>query len=178
MKTKVKPGTHRVALLDGDRKIYETTVDVREGATATILRDVSAERTEAPRPVTASTTPAPRDEVPRPTPAAASAPQSGGIAPTPSPGTASARQAPAPVAPPAVGAGEGGVLEISSPGLYGVVWVNGRPRGYPPLAVRDLPPGPAKVEVRVNGVQKRTATAMVKAGLTTSVKLRALDAAP
>jgi hypothetical protein len=35
-----------------------------------------------------------------------------------------------------------------------------------------------KVEVRVNGVQKRVATALVKAGLTTSVKLRSVEATP
>ena len=71
-----------------------------------------------------------------------------------------------------------GVLEVSSPGLRGVVWVNGSPRGYPPLTVRDLPAGPTRVEVRINGVAKRTATAIVEAGSTTSVKVRSLEGSP
>lgn len=70
-----------------------------------------------------------------------------------------------------------GVLEISS-GLHGVVWINGSPRGYPPLTVRDLPAGPTQVEIRINGVRKRAATAIVEAGTTTSVKLRPSDRAP
>jgi eukaryotic-like serine/threonine-protein kinase len=86
---------------------------------------------------------------------------------------ASAQQ-PAP-SPQADTPGGVGVLEISSPSLHGVVWVNGRPRGYPPLAVRDLPPGPAKVELRINGIARRVATAIVKADSNTTVKLRASD---
>src|SRR6185503_9588337 len=105
MKTKVRPGAHRVALLDGDRKVYETTVDIREGATATILRDLSAERAEAARPVAAVPAPVvPRDEAPRTAPIAAPAPTapSNGVAGT------TFGQARAPAAP-AV-AGEVGVL--------------------------------------------------------------------
>ena len=76
-------------------------------------------------------------------------------------------------------AGSGtGALAISSPGLYGVVWVNGRPRGYPPVELSDMPPGPTKVEVRVNGVEKRSSTVVVKPGVTTSVNLRTAEPAP
>jgi len=38
--------------------------------------------------------------------------------------------------------------------------------------VRDLPAGPAKVEVRVNGVQKRASRVVVQPGSTTSISLR------
>ena len=60
----------------------------------------------------------------------------------------------------------------SFPGLYGVVWINGRPRGYPPLEVTDLPAGPAKVEVRVNGIEKRSSTVVVEREKKVSVTLR------
>jgi hypothetical protein len=176
MRTKVKPGSHRVALLDGDRKVYETTVDVKEGATATLLRDVSAERTtEAPRlaaPPPAAVSP-PKEEAPRV--AAAPVPQK-------PPSTAMAAPARIVEVPDRTQSGRGssetGALEISSPGLYGVVWINGRPRGYPPLEVRELPAGSAKVEVRVNGVQRRSATVVVKPGISTAVSLRSQDTAP
>jgi hypothetical protein len=65
-----------------------------------------------------------------------------------------------------------GALQITSPGLYGVVWVNGRPRGYPPLEVGDLGRGPAKVEVRVNGIERRGTTVVVAPGRITPVSLR------
>ena len=171
MKVKVKAGSHRVALLDGDRRVYETTVDVKEGATATIVRDLPADRTtdgsraagvlapgqlagEANRPSTSTPPPtAPLAAVPA-VAAAPSAAQQAGAAPL------------------STSAQDLGGLDIASPGLYEVVWINGRPRGYPPLAVRDLPAGPVQVEVRVNGVQKRAAIANVRAGSTTAVTLR------
>lgn len=157
MRTKLRPGNHRVALLDGDRKVYETTVDVKEGATTTLLKDLPSEapadsardKAEAPTPPVTATA---NEEHRRPEPAV----------PTP------AVRPPAP--PPRLGPDKGG-LSISSPGLYGVVWVNGRPRGYPPLDLGDLPAGPTKIEIRINGVQKRSSTVDVKPGLTTSVKL-------
>lgn len=182
MKARVRPGTHRVSLVDGDRKVYETTVDVKEGGTATLLRDLSAERIpEEPRVPSATaalpgTSPPSRAEL-RPAVAIAAPASSvfSGASAAPS-GTAKNKTLDTPASAPS-NAGQLGTLEIASPGLYGVVWVNGRPRGYPPLAVRDLPAGPVKVEVRVNGVPKRVTMATVKPGLTTSVKLRAQEAA-
>jgi hypothetical protein len=165
MRTKVRSGSHRVALFDGDRKVYETTLEVREGATATVQRDVGTEgraesiRAAPPAPVVA---PAADEESRRP----GSAPLSESR-----PVPAAAR----PLSPPVAPATHTGTLQVSSPGLYGVVWINGRPRGYPPLAIGDLPSGPTRVEVRVNGVQKWISTVVVQPGVTTSVNLRSLS---
>ena len=167
MRAKVKAGSHRIALFDGDRRVYETTVDVKEGGTATLLKDLpqesAAAESPAPReaPAPAAVAPVARRE--EPPPPVASAPP----APAPSPRRAV-------VARPAVAARAAvtGSLQITSPGLYGVVWVNGRPRGYPPLAVDELEEGPAKVEVRVNGIEKRAATVVVAPGFTKNVVLR------
>jgi hypothetical protein len=182
MRTRVKPGTHRIALLDGDRKVYETTVDVRDGATATLLKDLAGPEpaAEAPRTLvpsssspsstTASTAlagqraEAPRVAVPPPVEVAISRPA--GLVASPPPSPPSLRN----LAPP-----ESGGLVISSPGLYGVVWINGRARGYPPLEVRNVPAGQVKVEVRVNGVEKRASTVVVRPGSTTNVKLTAAE---
>jgi hypothetical protein len=171
MRTRVRPGTHRIALLDGDRKVYETTVDVREGATATLLKDLAGPEpaAEAPRapvpsppptPVSAQRPEAPRVAVPPPVEVAVSRPA--GLAASSPP-------------PPGATAPDFGTLSISSPGLYGVVWINGRARGYPPLEVRNVPVGPVKVEVRVNGVEKRASTVVVRPGSTTNVKLTAAE---
>lgn len=178
MRTKVKPGTHRVVLVDGDRKVYETTVDVRDGATATLLKDLSAERAaaETARPSTQpppAAAPVAKEESARMVPGTILPPPP---PPAPAPAAATTR-APNGTAT-AAATSENGTLDISSPGLYGVVWINGRPRGYPPLVVQGLPAGATKVEVRVNGIQKRSSTVMVKAGLTTSVKLRSQEASP
>ncbi len=162
MRTKVKPGSHRVALFDGDRKVYEATVEVKEGGTATLVKDLPAEtaaETQAPRemPAPPPAPPVARAETPRTVALRTS---------TPAP-----RPRPAPEVSPSSGE-DTGTLQITSPGLYGVVWVNGRPRGYPPLEVSELASGPAKVEVRVNGIEKRTATVVVAPGRTINVDLR------
>jgi hypothetical protein len=167
MRTRVKPGSHRVILMDGDRKVYETTVDVREGATTPLFKDLGAPEppVEAPRAVVtvpAVSAPTAREDTVPPT---SPAPQE--VAISRPAGLVASRPAPQLVPPPA----ETGVLSISSPGLYGVVWINGRARGYPPLEVRNVPTGQVKVEVRVNGVQKRASTVVVRPGATTAVKL-------
>jgi hypothetical protein len=166
MRTRVKPGSHRVILMDGDRKVYETTVDVREGATTPLFKDLGAPEppVEAPRAVVtvpAASPPTGREETAPPTSPAAQE-----VAISRPAGLVAAK--PAQLAPPPP---ETGVLSISSPGLYGVVWINGRARGYPPLEVRNVPTGQVKVEVRVNGVQKRASTVVVRPGATTAVKL-------
>jgi hypothetical protein len=165
MRAPAKVGTHRVALFDGDRRVYETTIEVQEGQVATVLRDLSVElapkvavvetRTEVrPEP-----TPAPRAAEPKPAaPAPAAEPK-----PTPPP-----TPPPAPTSPVAVATGG---LEISSPGLYGEIWVNGRPQGFPPLTVNSLAPGSVKIEVRVNGAVKRSTTTVVEAGQVKPVRV-------
>jgi hypothetical protein len=143
-------------------------VDVKDGATATLLKDMTVERAaeaarSAPPPVAP---PAPENDVQRT------------VTPQAPPTPAVEAVAPGLKAAPPLSSTEKGSLEISSPGLYGVVWINGRPRGYPPLEVRDLPLGATKIEVRVNGVQKRVATVIVNAGRNAAVKLRSSDANP
>jgi hypothetical protein len=174
MRTRVRPGTHRIALLDGDRKVYETTVDVREGATATLLKDLAgpepaAEAPRAPVPSSSSSTPAP-------TPVSVQRPEAPRVAVPPPVEVAVSRPAGLVASPPPAPAASGsGALSITSPGLYGVVWINGRARGYPPLEVRNVPVGPVKVEVRVNGVEKRASTVVVRPGSITNVKLTAAE---
>ncbi len=163
MRAKVKPGSHRVALFDGDRKVYEATVDVKEGGTATLVKDLpmeTAAETQAPRESPPPPPAPPRSEAPHAVAARLPVPAS--------------RARPALVVPPPVASSDDntGAVHVTSPGLYGVVWVNGRPRGYPPLEVDDLASGPTKVEVRVNGIEKRGATIVVAPGRTTTVDLR------
>jgi hypothetical protein len=175
MRTRVKPGAHRVALFDGDRKVYEAALEVKEGGTSTLLKDLSLEHgpdsspREAPAPVTPAV-PFAKDESPSPRPAAA-----GSVVAVATSAPATTRRPASPplaVLRPPMPAPDTGALQITSPGLYGVVWVNGRPRGYPPLEVGDLGRGPAKVEVRVNGIERRGTTVVVAPGRITPVSLR------
>jgi len=184
MRTKVKPGPHRITLLDGDRKVYETTLDVKDGATATLARDISVvERVppgEAPRP-SAGQSPVAALPLPGEAPSRRGAVAGGTPEPPPAPKVEqgpspqsqqlSATMLPAGSAPGGRDTGTG-TLSVTSPGLYGVVWIDGRPRGYPPLEVRDLPVGPTKIEVRVNGLQKRASMVLVRPGTTTLVTMR------
>jgi hypothetical protein len=154
MRSSVKTGPHRVVLLDGDRKVYETSVDIGEGTATTVLKDLTAEIAPERR---GNLLAAMKEDSARP--------------PVASPPPASVEPISTPTSK-AVVSNEPGGLDITSPGIYGVIWVNGRPQGYPPLQARDLPPGPTKIEVRVNGVEKRSTTVLVQPGSTTAVKLR------
>ncbi|MDP2270260.1 MAG: hypothetical protein Q8N23_30680 [Archangium sp.] len=159
MRAPVKVGSHRIALFDGDRKIYDTTVDITEGNVATVLKDLSVETApkEAPRADPRAV------EVARLEPKPA-------VKPTETP----AVRVPAPVErpepEPAPSSAKTG-LAISAPGLYGEVWLNGRPVGFAPVTVEDMKPGPVKIEVRVNGVVKRSTTALVEAGQIKAVRV-------
>lgn len=152
MRSSVSAGSHRVALYDGDRKLFETPIEVTVSQPTTVVKDLTF---ELAAPGVATVAPE-RGPVPEPTP------------PPPAPD----RQPVAtPVAPPSSsGSGKGG-LEITSPGLYAEVWVNGRPYGFPPAKVEDLPAGSAEVEIRINGVVKRAKTVNVEAGKVTAVKI-------
>jgi hypothetical protein len=159
MRAAVKVGSHRVTLFDGDRKLYETSVEIREGTASTVLKDLSAEfsamevaRVE-PRPE-APTRPEPRPAAKQLEPARPDPTPAEPIGPEPAP----------------VVAATGG-LQVSAPGLYGEVWVNGRSVGFAPVTVEDLKPGAAKIEVRVNGVVKRSTTAVVEAGQVKPLRL-------
>ncbi|MEP6652306.1 MAG: PEGA domain-containing protein, partial [Myxococcales bacterium] len=182
MRTKVRPGSHRVALLDGDRKVYETTMDVRDGSIATLQKDLSAEQAGEPARPAVLAPPSSREQS-----QATVTPMDSSDTGQPNPSVGASTRAPAafttprPIAggqTPSLSGDGTGALSISSPGLYGVVWINGRPRGYPPLEVRNLPSGPVKIEVRVNGVQKRSSTVVVRAGSTTPVRIQSQEPSP
>jgi len=172
----LKIGSHHVSFFDGDRKVYETNVEVKAGSPTTLLRDLSAElapplpSAPASAPFTkervaeenASPVPVPTGQPGSTTPARRSRNQT----------AAAAQSVPPPLEP------RTGSLDITSPGLYGEIWINGRPRGFPPLHAEDLPAGPTRIGVRVNGVEQRSAFVAVRPGLTISVKLNRRDVAP
>lgn len=146
MRVSLRPGTHRVVLLDGERHLHEAQVEVVEGQVTTVLRDVSAELAQG----RAEAAPAPS----RPPPAPEAAPE---------PARPAEERAPA--------AAVGG-LDVTSPGLYAELWINGRSYGFPPVSARQLPAGPARIEARVNGAVKRRAEVEVVAGQVQQVKVR------
>ncbi|MBZ4396187.1 PEGA domain-containing protein [Myxococcus sp. MISCRS1] len=143
----LRPGTYRVALAQGERRLMEETVVLEEDGVHSLNRDVS-EQLAPPAPPRPVATTAPTE--PQPTPPVAAA-------------------APVAVKAEATGRGE---LDISSPSLYGEVWVNNRPYGFPPLVAQNLPAGPARVEVRVNGEVKRRMSVEVEAGRRVAVRVR------
>jgi hypothetical protein len=154
----VKAGAHKVSLYDGERRLLETTVQVSAGEVATLRRDLTAE-------MEAAGAQRPRETVGEAgAPAAALKPAA--LQPAAPPETA-AREIPA-----AAPAQARGGLDITSPGLYAEVWINGRSYGFPPVAARNLPVGMAEIEVRVNGAVKRKAKATVQAGQVVSLKVR------
>ncbi len=164
MRAPVKVGLHKVALYDGDRKLYEATVDVTEGQAATVLKDLSVEfaqltpsnsgsaaaPVEPPKPET-KPDPEPRPAE-RPTVVAA-------VTPSDRPG-----------GPPEDT--QTGGLQLTAPGLYGEIWINGRSYGFAPVTVEGLKPGSVKVDVRVNGAIKRSTVAQVEAGQVKAIKVR------
>ncbi|NNC15348.1 PEGA domain-containing protein [Corallococcus exiguus] len=156
----VSAGAHRVVLAQGDRRLYEETVEVDADSVRSLNRDLSAELTPStPKPAVAQVAAV----------APASPPAAGG--PVASPRDPEPTKPPEPsVAKAAVA--QRGDLEVTSPGLYGEVWINGRPYGFPPISAQALPSGPAKVEVRVNGEVKRRMTVEVEPGRSTRVRVK------
>ncbi|MBN9683571.1 MULTISPECIES: PEGA domain-containing protein [unclassified Corallococcus] len=155
----VSAGAHRVVLAQGDRRLYEETVEVDPDSVRSLNRDLSEELTPsspkpAVAPVAAVTPASPPADVP------AAAPRDPEPAKPPEPSVAKAAVA------------QRGDLEVTSPGLYGEVWINGRPYGFPPISAQALPSGPAKVEVRVNGEVKRRMTVEVEPGRSTRVRVK------
>ncbi|WP_375760868.1 PEGA domain-containing protein [Corallococcus exercitus] len=159
----VSAGTHRVVLAQGDRRLYEETVEVDGDSVRSLNRDLTAELTpSAPKPAAV-----PVVAVVPASPAGASAAPVGGPA----------ANTPEPTVPPEPSVAKAAVaqrgdLEVTSPGLYGEVWINGRPYGFPPISAQALPSGPARVEVRVNGEVKRRMTVEVEPGRSTRVRVK------
>jgi hypothetical protein len=154
MRTSLSPGAHRVTLFDGERKLHEATVMVVEGEVTTLIRDLSDEMKPSAPPAEERVEPKP--ELARPKPEPARPPPE--VVATPPPER------------PAAAVAKGG-LALTSPGLYGEIWVNGRPAGFPPATLEGLAPGPVKVEVRVNGVVRRSSTVVVEGGQTKAVRI-------
>jgi hypothetical protein len=170
----LKVGPHHVALFDGDRRVFETNVEVKVGSPTTLARDLTSEVTPASRPVVAAVPfakdddAAPASAPARPATRASAPPAANAHTDLASASVVMARapaRRPAPLIPPTGG------LEVTSPGLYGEIWINGRSWGFPPVRAADLPVGPTRVGVRVNGVEERSAVVAVKPGLTTEVRL-------
>ena len=160
----VSAGSHRVVLAQGERHLFEETVQVEEDGVRSLNRDLTVALTPA---APLATAPAPAAES-RGVSAAGGSPAARPPAPSqvatpPEPSVAKA--AVAQVA-------QRGDLEVTSPGLYGEVWINNRPYGFPPLSAQALPAGPARVEVRVNGEVKRRMTVDVEPGRSTRVRVR------
>ncbi|MBU8898605.1 PEGA domain-containing protein [Corallococcus sp. M34] len=162
----VAAGTHRVALAQGERKLFEETVDVPDDSVRSINRDLSSELPPASPPAVLAAR-APVTPPPAAVPAAAPAASPPVAVATPAP--AAAETVPA-VARAAV-AGKGD-LDVTSPSIYGEIWINSRPYGFPPVTADGLPAGPARIEVRVNGEVKRRMTVEVEPGRRTAVRVR------
>jgi hypothetical protein len=155
----LRAGTYRVALAQGERRLAEETVELGEDDVHSINKDLTAEL--APPPSRPAPVPQQVSVAPAPTsPAAAAAQPASTTVPTAAPTT---------VARAATGKGD---LDVTSPSLYGEVWINNRPYGFPPLKAQGLPAGPARVEVRVNGVVKRKLTVEVEPDRLTAVRVR------
>lgn len=164
----LRVGAHRVALAQGDRRLFEDTVDVEADAVRSLNRDLTAELAPPSAP------PAPARSSPEPTavPAVASSAQSTpGSTVTASATSATRAEPPAPSAARPADSGKGD-LDVTSPSIYGEVWINNRPYGFPPISARDLPAGQARVEIRVNGEVKRRMTVEVEPGRRASVRVR------
>jgi len=144
----VKPGPHRVTLVQGERRVLDETVEVGEDA----VKPITWEAKPEPPAVVAAAAPAPTP----PAPAAKPPPVE----------TAAAKPTPAPAE------GGKGDLEVSSPALYGEIWINDHPYGFPPVTAKGLPAGKARVEVRVQGAVKRKMTVDVAPGASTPVRVR------
>jgi hypothetical protein len=67
--------------------------------------------------------------------------------------------------------GPSGDIEVLSPNVPGEVWVNGRSHGLAPRVVREIPVGSARVEIRVDGVVRRSRAVQVREGQRARVSL-------
>ncbi len=139
----VTAGTHEVELFHGEQRLYREQVEVPPQASRLINRDFTAEL--APRTVAAAE------------PATAGGPEPH-AEPTPLTPAEPVQGSPTPAA-----ASTTGELDVVAPGLFGEVWINGRSYGYAPLTARNLPVGPAQIEIRVHGAVKRAARVDVPA---------------
>ncbi|MBI5548740.1 MAG: PEGA domain-containing protein, partial [Deltaproteobacteria bacterium] len=92
--------------------------------------------------------------------ASAAAPASPSSTPNPTP---------APATSPPSATGE---IYVTSPEVYGEVFINGRRYGYPPLLAKGIPAGRATVEIRINDVPRRSMSLEVEPRQRQSARLR------
>jgi hypothetical protein len=125
--------------------------------TTTSLRAFAAAETTAPAD---SPVALPPDVTPPPQADALSV---GRLPPSPAPPPTLRRTSPSPAAPqsavprPREGVPRpAGELEVLSPNVFGEVWIDGRGYGYAPRVVRGLRAGNVRVEIRVDGVTRRS----------------------
>lgn len=72
--------------------------------------------------------------------------------------------------PPITAVVEYGEVNVSSPNVFGSVFINGVDRGYPPIVIKHVPAGKARVEIRVGGVTQRTKVVDVVSNARTPVR--------
>lgn len=146
------------------------------------VRRAAARPRPRPRPVAA---PAPAPEpialvvTPEPAPAEVPAPEPAPVAPAPAPAPIAASATPNPAPQPRrpaprpqpAASQSVGSLAVSSPNVYGDVYVNGRNYGPAPRVVRDIPTGAARIEIRVDGNARRSRTVRVREGARTPVRI-------
>jgi len=162
-------GRYRVALSHGERRLLEELVDVKEDSVQSLNRDLTAELAPAAPPPTVATRPAPEPVVASAAVAASGTPRP---PPAPEPSANTGGQSAQRTEPAVARVADKGDLDVTSPSLYGEVWINNRPYGFPPVTARGLPSGPARVEVRVNGEVKRRMTVEVEPGRRTAIRVR------
>ena len=147
-------GTHEVSFFVDGAKVHSTTIKVGSDSVELMDVDLAPYLKPEPKPEP-KPTPAP---IPAPIPAPAAAPE-----PTPAPGAATAE------AEPAEATGE---LFVSSPNIFGNIWINGKNHGPTPIVAKNLPVGPVTIEVRVGKNVRRTENAVVTADTRKKITIR------
>lgn len=150
-------GAHEVSLLRGDVQVLSQTAYVRKDEVTSVDADLAGLLAVAREGGASPATP------PGPAPSSGGSQDREPTLPGESPEArspvrplAAVTPAPEPSSPPAPApAVARGELYIPSSTLYGEIWVANRPYGFPPVTVRDLPPGPTIVELRVQGETRR-----------------------
>ncbi len=153
-------GTHKITYFKDGEVVTTRTLEVREGSLA--IADVDIAALMAPKVVEAV------DEAPT-KPADTVVERSATVEPpravvaTPTPTLIIPKNTPK--------ASEIGELLVQSPNVYGEIYVNGKSVGFPPMVVKGVLIGPAKIEIKVDGNVRRTKVVRVSANKRTTIRL-------